>query len=372
MRSRFLCLTLLMLVSTPLWAQEATPKAEANNSSAKPLSIDLESSEMKIRIHTMASEGRTLYPATADLLEKKLVENPNDLDSRLKLLGYYKGKMNEKLFKLRSTHVLWFIENDPSGAIFGTAYVQVDRRFEDETYAAAMTLWNEQIQKQPENTRILSNAARFALRNDREMAVKFLTRAKEIDPQSPEWARRLAGVYELTAFFGRSKPGSPVRHAVYEEWKLVHSLTTDATELQRQYPKLALTAMWAQDFDAAREWATKALASVESLKKSNFHGEAVHDGNAVLGRLALRDGDVEEAKRRLLAAGDTIGSPTLNTFGPNMILAERLAAEGQRETVIAYLEKCKKYWVSHRERIAEWIQILKEGDTPSFGNNRLI
>ena len=370
MRFRIPCLAVLIFLSAPLLAQEAEPQTEA-----KPLSlrsIDMERSEEKVRIHMMTTEGRALYPATADLLEKKLVEEPNDLDSRLQLLGYYKGKMNEKLFALRKKHILWFIENRPSDAVFATSYVQVDRRFEDESYAEAMKLWDAQIEKHPKDPSILSNAARFALRNDREVAIRYLVRAKELEPEAPEWARRLAGVYELTAFFGRSKPGSPVRTSIYEEWKLVHKLTKDPLDLQRQYPKLALTAMWAQDFEAARGWAEKALASVETLKTKNLHGEAVHDGNTVLGRLALREGDVEEAKRRLLAAGETIGSPTLNTFGPNLILAERLAAAGQSETVIAYLELCKKYWVGHRDRIAEWIQILKEGDTPHFGNNRLI
>ena len=127
--------------------------------------------------------------------------------------------------------------------------------------------------------------------------------------------------------------------------------------------------MEAQEYDAARDWANKALAAVEQLKPRNQHGESVHDGNAVLGRLALREGDVEGAKSYLMAASKTIGSPTLNTFGPNLLLAEELSKAGHKETVVKYLEACQRFWVSREAQLIDWIRILKEGDTPDFANN---
>src|SRR5437762_13634578 len=48
------------------------------------------------------------------------------------------------------------------------------------------------------------------------------------------------------------------------------------------------------------------------------YGNAIHDSNIVLGRLALKAGDVEAAKKRLLAAGHSSGSPQLDSFGPDM------------------------------------------------------
>jgi hypothetical protein len=48
----------------------------------------------------------------------------------------------------------------------------------------------------------------------------------------------------------------------------------------------------------------------------------------VLGQVALRRGDAKKAASFLLAAGKTWGSPQLNSFGPNMPLANDLLAAG--------------------------------------------
>ena len=68
-------------------------------------------------------------------------------------------------------------------------------------------------------------------------------------------------------------------------------------------------------------------------------------------KLALQAGDVEEAKRRLLAAGKTSGSPALRSFGPNMALAEKLLEKGERDVVLEYFELCKKFWAGESYRM---------------------
>src|SRR5690349_5571130 len=73
----------------------------------------------------------------------------------------------------------------------------------------------------------------------------------------------------------------------------------------------------------ARRFATDLMALNEKYSRGDpekLNGDAVHDGNLVLGRIALDEGRVEEAKRHLLAAGKTLGSPVLGSFGPSMCL----------------------------------------------------
>src|SRR5205807_946215 len=86
-------------------------------------------------------------------------------------------------------------------------------------------------------------------------------------------------------------------------------------------------------------------------------GNAVHNGNSILGRIALKRGDKEEAKHYLRLAGATPGSPQLDSYGPQMELAHELLLLGEDDAVIAYLEACKKFWDSDCEegQLTAWI-----------------
>jgi hypothetical protein len=99
------------------------------------------------------------------------------------------------------------------------------------------------------------------------------------------------------------------------------------------------------------------------------HGNALHHGNLVRGRVALARGDVAEAKRRLLAAGSTPGSPQLDSFGPNMALAHELLERGERDVVLQYLQLCKRFWESHDGTLDAWAADVVAGRFPDFRAN---
>jgi len=74
----------------------------------------------------------------------------------------------------------------------------------------------------------------------------------------------------------------------------------------------------------AREYAQAVLDLAPKYRNDWNYGNAIHDGHMVLGRVALKGGDVETAKKELLLAGATPGSPQLDSFGPNVSLAKDL------------------------------------------------
>ena len=118
-----------------------------------------------------------------------------------------------------------------------------------------------------------------------------------------------------------------------------------------------------------RLYARELLDLAQSLERDWNYGNAIHDGNMVLGRLELVHGDLEEASRRLLEAGKTPGSPQLNSFGPNMSLARDLLVAGEGEVVIEYLRHCLEFWELGRERVKDWIALIEGGRLPDFGAN---
>ncbi len=132
--------------------------------------------------------------------------------------------------------------------------------------------------------------------------------------------------------------------------------------------RMAKTAYAAGDLAKAERYAMEAL---EAAKHGVFPwtGDAIHQGSIVLGRLALRRGDMESARKYLLDAGKTPGSATLAVSGPNMTLARELLDRDEFTTVARYLEECAAFWTQNRGKLPEWTALVKAGLKPDFGAN---
>lgn len=123
--------------------------------------------------------------------------------------------------------------------------------------------------------------------------------------------------------------------------------------------------------DKAEQFANETLNLAEKYKNDWNYGNAIHKGHLTLGRVALRKNDIEEAKNQLLLAGKTPGSPQLDSFGPNMVLAKELLEKGEKETVLKYLELCETFWDMQMETLMIWEEKITNGENPDFGANLL-
>jgi hypothetical protein len=155
------------------------------------------------------------------------------------------------------------------------------------------------------------------------------------------------------------------------EAKAESALTQAKTEEDRYHAlnKAAKESFNAENFDDARKYATELIALAQKLPEDWNYGNAIHDSNMVLGRIALREHRLNEAKERLLKAGQTPGSPGLDSFGPNMNLAKDLLEQGQGPVVLEYLELCRKFWTGGFGKLDKWEKEIKAGKIPNFGAN---
>jgi hypothetical protein len=119
----------------------------------------------------------------------------------------------------------------------------------------------------------------------------------------------------------------------------------------------------------AKGYAEELKKLAPSQTKDWNYGNAIQDFNIVLGVLALKAGDAPTAKKHLLDAGRSPGSPQMDSFGPNMTLAKALLDSGEKDAVLEYFELCRKFWDLHRGRLDEWRDDVKAGRTPNFGAN---
>jgi hypothetical protein len=81
----------------------------------------------------------------------------------------------------------------------------------------------------------------------------------------------------------------------------------------------------------------------------------------MLGLLCLKANDVNGAVEHLLAAGNSPGSPQLDSFGPRMLLARELVLCGELQAVLHYLDLVARFWAADQSPWAYDRQQARKG-----------
>ncbi len=402
----------------------------------------------------------SLTPAEAESLEAQVKANPDDLQTRTKLLFYYGSHGATRATSDESDairrHVLWLIENHPEAHVLAMPAAFLDLFAK----AQAERLWSK-IAEQPGNSEaVLANAIYFYTKADRALAFRLVADARKAFPSNAVFARtegmlvafEILGVkstdrYDMAIDFDARMAASPraLQLRAQLERTTDYSLLGGAAntflaqqsallmkgkredaqaaiETARSYFERAMKAepanrewragmrrvyqrLAGNERDAAAKlpylekaaaigvtreehftiladlaqahWDTgqaeqaeteaRQLLDLASGFKSNWnYGNAIHNGNSILGQVALQKGDVQKAKNCLLEAGRTPGSPQLNSFGPKMVLAQALLERGERDTVSEYLTLCKAFWKLDQGRLDSWSNTIRNGGTPNL------
>ena len=313
-----------------------------------------------------AREGSDLTAEQAAALEARLAANPQDLSARAQLLGYYRGQMRSAPQE-HSRHLLWFIENVPESEIFESAAARIVPFFAPEGFAAAKQAWLRLIDMEPQNVVLLRHASRFFALSDRSLAIQFLGRGEAREPSNPYWAERLGRSRWREAHNPYEGTDAATAALALADFERAHGRSDVKTGADLM-PDLAVTAFGAGALEKARRTAEAMLAATTGDRN---RGDYHHYGNLVLGRIALAEGNVQEAGARLLAAGRTKGAPLRRVGGPDMALAKALLEQGETETVLRYLELCLDIWERGQEDLRDWIVLIEAGRIPDFDHNFL-
>ena len=313
-----------------------------------------------------AREGFDLTAEEAATLEARLAANPQDLSARAQLLGYYRGQMRSAPQE-HSRHLLWFIENVPESEIFESAAARIVPFFAPEGYGAAKRAWLRLIDKDPGNVVLLRHASRFLALSDKSLEIQFLGRGEALEPSNPYWAERLGDSRWREAHNPYEGTDAATAALALADFERAHGLS-DAKAGADLMPDLAMTAFGAGALEKARRFAEAMLtATTGDRNRGDYH----HYGNLVLGRIALAEGNIQEAGARLVAAGRTEGAPLRRFGGPDMALAKALLEQGETETVLRYLELCLDIWEQGQEDLRDWIVLIEAGRIPDFDHNFL-
>lgn len=297
-------------------------------------------------------------------LEAQVAAAPEDLDLRDQLLGHYFLEYSPEDRAARARHALWVIDHHPEAELAGSPYASFIRHSEPKLYEQARDLWLAHVGRDGVDAAILGNAARFFVLDERDRSEELLKRAAALEPKNPEWKQRLAELYMLNAQRDGSD-AAPARAALAQfETAIEQSETTYDRYLRMD--GAAEAALQSGDESKARQYATDLLRLAGELPRDWNYGNAIHDGHRILGLLALRANDLEGAKSHLLQAGATPGSPQLDSFGPELDLADALLGRGERATVVEYLRLCRRFWKMRQDALDAWIEQIQAGKTPTL------
>ena len=125
------------------------------------------------------------------------------------------------------------------------------------------------------------------------------------------------------------------------------------------------------EWEQVKNLSDEYLELAAHFKQDWNYGNAIHQANTFLGLAALEENDISLANEYLINAGRTTGSPQLNSFGPNMMLAKRLLEKGEVEVVLEYLKLCKGFWYWYLRiwSTRKWKKAISNGIQPNFGAN---
>lgn len=225
------------------------------------------------------------------------------------------------------------------------------------------------------------------LAQDRDKTEALIRAGQKQRPTASLWAMDVQMLFAGDVFTGKSLQGKEkaahFKHALeylQESYDVAVEALKKAPDegLQEVLPglqiNLALAALEAGDTELAKKHAAETLQKNTDRKNWNY-GNIIHDANQILGRGALREGKLADAKTYLLKAGATPGSPQLNSFGPRMQLARELLEKSEKETVLQYLDLVSKFWASDKEQsepgkehaalIAGWKREIAAGKIPT-------
>jgi len=157
--------------------------------------------------------------------------------------------------------------------------------------------------------------------------------------------------------------------SAYQNFERAYRLQSLGQEKRMLLSQLATSALEAGEVQKAQVWALEALDEAKNVKSDWSVADSLHHAHIILGRIALRSGDLAEAREHLIQAARSDGSPVLGSFGPNMMLAKELLEKGARDAVIEYFQQCASFWKNDRGQLVQWAATVREGGIPNFGAN---
>ena len=291
-------------------------------------------------------------------LERQLTHDPHNLELRIRRLGFsFANKLP------RASDVLWLATYHPEVDLAG--FSMFPRRDDPETYEQTSRVWKALVDGSPGNSVYREQAARFAASDEPSLAETLYREGASLDPAEPKWPEMLGRLLiRLSRSAADSTTAIGLAREAVQMFQRAHELESWDFGRHGLQIDIARAAVAAALPDVAIGAANTVLRDASQFERTWQYGNAWHWGHIVLGHVAQLRGDLELANSELALAGRTRGSPQLDSFGPDLRLAQSLLDVGQVDVVREYLSECKRFWAMDRGALDQWITRISAGERP--------
>jgi hypothetical protein len=154
--------------------------------------------QSKRNISHLAVLGNSLSLKEAKDLEAGLQTDPDNLDSRVKLVGYYftRYRDTKQEASVRKDHILWLIRHIPENVFLSEPWTIILLSEDCEQYAEYKKTWREQTESRHQDIHtILANAANALSFSEADEALALSTKAITMAP-SDAYCKKIAARLE--------------------------------------------------------------------------------------------------------------------------------------------------------------------------------
>jgi len=287
---------------------------------------------------------------------------PDDRENRARLLGALWFSARRDPSPEAVDELVWWIQRHPRDLQHVASALHMLSHAPYSAYQTVRDAWTAVLATHGDEPDVALAAAQCFAHHESDRALALLARAHETAANDARPARAAGHIWRLRAMrYGR-------RGADHDRAAATEALRWFERALEREPSPCCLddaseAALAAGELERARFLAERLVTQAEAVPATWSTGNAIYTGHSILGQVALHDGEIERAKEHLKLAGQTPGSPQLNSFGPELELADALLQRGEREAVVAFLRDVERFW-SGRGRIELWCHEIEVGQTP--------
>ena len=305
---------------------------------------------------TLMIQGFDMTPHDVNLTIIALKKKPDSLKDHILLAAYYGYKQSPDADK----YALWLIAHYPAAPIFGGP------PFIPPSDAQAV-LWRKQLVKYPLNTLVLANAASSLKLNDASQSIAIYKKLMKLQPSNHKWPLHIARIiqFQINPNYGSPEDNeSAAKHAMKYAQMSFNLAKSNRTKLNA-IEELMMDAYYAQNYTQANDYA---LMEHKYLPSSDptLDPDVIYHSYMMQGLVALHNKDIPAADNFLLKSGQSSGSAPLDSFGPNMMLADQLLQNGQKAVVLQFLQECATFWNEGTNTLKQWMAEIKQGQHPDF------